>query len=414
MAAELPSSFVLIYSSNLDGDLEPCGCSEFGNQGGLKRRAQVIADLREDNKDLFLVSGGGLLASHTAHDKLISEYILKGFEILNYDAVAVQPNDLAYGVDFSLQKEKFPWVLSNSGGEYFPRERLLERGGNKLAVLSWFNVESLPPTAQLQDVLSLNKSLVTFNARLKDIKKQGYITFVATTMPWSAVQNKLPLENIDIILVKSSYEEYGEALFENGTLVLQAGSRGMRLGRLDLTINKAGIVSYKHQVLPMPPSVPDAESMQAWYDAYNADVKAAYLKSVALRKARRSGDVAYAGVKACKQCHAKEYKTWRDSRHAKAYSSLSHVNKAFDPSCIGCHTVGFEKEGGFIDSDVTSHLKHVQCEACHGVGQAHATSGGQAKTGHHDWPQKKICAQCHVPKHSPEFDYKKYWPNIIH
>jgi len=371
VAAESTSPFVLVYSSNLDGELEPCGCSEFGNQGGLKRRASVIADLRKKHQDLFLVSGGGLLASHTANDKLISQFILKGFALLDYDAVAVQFNDLAYGLDFSLQVKKFPWVLSNSEQGYFAQEQLFERNEKKLAVFSWFNVDSIPPAVPLQEALSLSQSTVAFDERLQKAKNKGYITFVTTTMPWSAVQNKLPLDNVDIVLVKSAYEEYGEPFMENGTLVLQAGSRGMRLGQVNLTINNARIVSYKHQIRPMPPAVPDAASMQAWYDAYNAEVKAAYQKSVALRKARRSGEAAYVGANACKKCHIDEYKIWRSSRHAKAYGSLSRVNKAFDPSCIGCHTVGFTKEGGFIDSDVTAHLKQVQCEACHGVGQAH-------------------------------------------
>ena len=48
----------LVYSGNLDSELEPCGCSEEGDLGGLRRHATVLAQLREQHPELVALSSG--------------------------------------------------------------------------------------------------------------------------------------------------------------------------------------------------------------------------------------------------------------------------------------------------------------------------------------------------------------------
>ena len=90
----------LIYSGNLDGELEPCGCTAEGDLGGIRRRATMIQSLRKQHPDLFLVSAGGLLSGFAANGRLTNEYILKGFAVMDYDAVGLQWDDLQYGAEF--------------------------------------------------------------------------------------------------------------------------------------------------------------------------------------------------------------------------------------------------------------------------------------------------------------------------
>ena len=75
--------------------------------------------------------------------------------------------------------------------------------------------------------------------------------------------------------------------------------------------------------------------------------------------------------------------------------------------CVECHNENAE-------SIAASKHRIIQCENCHGPARAHAESGGTTPTAHHDWPKARICAQCHVHEHSPEFDLDRYWPRIAH
>jgi|GEM_PF-7059076 len=88
-AAELS----ILYSGNLNGELEPCGCSEESNLGGILRRATIIDRLRAERPDLIAISNGGLLDWTTTTDTIKNRFILKGFAQLGYDAVGVQWRD---------------------------------------------------------------------------------------------------------------------------------------------------------------------------------------------------------------------------------------------------------------------------------------------------------------------------------
>lgn len=402
----------LIYTGNLDGELEPCGCSEGGDKGGLKRRANVLDKLRKEDPGLYLISSGGLLLSEVAQDKLKSKYILKGMEALDYDAIGVQWRDLSFGVDM-LKNTKLPFIMSNHNGQDFFGKSIINNKHAKLAFFSWLDPSRNPQKKMHNPIV--NNNIESLAKKLQTAKSRNQLTILSTTLPLKLAQRKLPLDNVDILLIKAKYEEFGEPQKINNLLVLQPGSRGMRMGKLNLTVsNKGELLKWKHKVIALPKEVGDAPRMAEWYDNYNAEVKAEYEKRTAIRKKLESGESPFAGETVCKNCHSKEHKKWSGTRHAEAFYALQDVNKSFDPDCIRCHTVGFETPGGFIDPTITENLMHVQCENCHGAAKAHAQSAGQKPTLNKKWDNAKICGQCHIQKHSPEFNFKTYWPKISH
>ncbi len=403
----------IAYSGNIDGELEPCGCSIEGDSGGILRHSSTLKKLRGQHPDLIAFSGGGLIVSMVPQDKLTGEYILKGFSQLDYDAVGLQWTDLAYGTGFVLDHE-INWISSNWVDDAFKSSQIIKRGEHVLTFFSWLDPAESPAAAmQVEHNGQAGDDVDQLGQRLQQAQQQG-LTVLSTTLPLAQAKS-LPLEYVDILLIRAAYEEYGEPQRFGNTLVLQPGSRGMRLGKLDLSLDDNGRISdFEHEVISMPPAVEDDPALLAWYDEYNATVKKAYLKRVELRKALASGESPFVGEEVCQTCHEEEHAIWRDSLHSNAFAKLEQVNKAFDPSCIKCHTVGFEKEGGFIDIDATPHLLNVQCENCHGAGRKHAESAGFEPVANQAYKPEQMCAQCHVQKHSPSFDYSSYWPRIRH
>jgi len=412
-SAAAASTLTLVYSGNLDGELEPCGCSEAGDLGGLKRRATLLDRLRAENPQLVVISSGGLLHVEGAGDRLKSEYILSGFKRLGYDAIGLQWRDLALGPELVLGAG-LPWVASNWHDDSLSASRLIERRGARIAFFSWLDPQQSPLQQMQGSHMLVDDDVAGLHRALRQAKADGAITVLATELPLKLAASELGLEDVDILIQRSAYEEYGEPVMQGKTLVLQPGSRGMRLGRVNLTLADGRIQSWQHQVLPMPDTIPDAEIMHDWYEDYNAAVKAAYLKRVELRKQREQGQSPYVGEEVCQTCHQAEHKVWSASNHAMAYDDLEAVGKSFDPECIQCHVVGFDKPGGFVDMSMTGHLMGVQCESCHGAGRAHVEAQGKVALPNSDWDRGKMCAQCHTQPHSPGFTVDKYWPKIRH
>ncbi len=140
----------------------------------------------------------------------------------------------------------------------------------------------------------------------------------------------------------------------------------------------------------------------------------------------------YIGVDKCKSCHGAaesgdQHGKWLASKHAKAFETLSSeeskklgaekgvadVTKADE--CVSCHVTAF----GVPDDQIKKgfdRAKGVQCETCHGPGDAHmkarfaAAAKGDAPAGPVQIPAGEIisvpteetCKACHNEK-SPSY-----------
>ena len=147
LLAGTPPRLTLIFSGNLNGELEPCGCTVEGDLGGIKRRTTMVDRLRKKDPALVLVSTGGLLASEAAEDRLTGRYILKGLQALDYDAIGVQWQDLAFGTGF-IAGHKLPWVATNWRDAHFSKERDIRRGPVRIAFFDWLAPKASPVTKQ--------------------------------------------------------------------------------------------------------------------------------------------------------------------------------------------------------------------------------------------------------------------------
>lgn len=146
----------------------------------------------------------------------------------------------------------------------------------------------------------------------------------------------------------------------------------------------------------------------------------------------------YIGAAKCKNCHASDetgnqHAAWTKMEHAKAYEALaSEEAKKFaaergiadpqkDEKCLKCHTTGFGAPPEAFDKKFDLKLG-VQCETCHGPGEAHmkarmaaAMSEDPAKKllGEGEivgTPERQLCVTCHnteSPTYKPFCYFKR-------
>ncbi|RLA33934.1 MAG: hypothetical protein DRR03_07145 [Gammaproteobacteria bacterium] len=402
----------LIYSGNLDGELEPCGCTAETDYGGLSRRATYLDGLRADGADPVVITTGGLLTADIGADRIKARFILTGLEALDYDAVGVQWSDLVYGRDF-LTGHSLPYVASNWSGDDLPPSQLITRTDVRLRLFQWLDPSDSPRLKMAGSQREVHDDTSLLATALAGARTRGETTLLMTTLPLERAQAELPLADVNLLLVAATPENPGEVRQVGSMLVLSPGTRGMRLGRVDLDIGADGSLgTWQASTVELTDSVPDAARLADWYAAYNDALRQDYMRSVKARKARTTGTSPYTGAKTCTVCHQAATTAWQASRHAGALDALEQVGKAFDPNCVVCHSVGFGQDGGFLAMDETPGLANVQCESCHGPGRTHVETAGES------YPEKRVateaCAGCHHPNHSPAFAYTDYWPRIVH
>ena len=142
----------------------------------------------------------------------------------------------------------------------------------------------------------------------------------------------------------------------------------------------------------------------------------------------------YVGAAKCKMCHmskGKQYPTWSESKHAKAFESLKSeaalkigkekgiADPSTDAKCLKCHSTASE-----IDATLNGGIKNeegVSCETCHGPGSAYKApavmrSRDESIKNGLIVPDEKLCLKCHNSE-SPTFkgfDYATYNAKITH
>jgi 2',3'-cyclic-nucleotide 2'-phosphodiesterase (5'-nucleotidase family) len=123
------------------------------------------------------------------------------------------------------------------------------------------------------------------------------------------------------------------------------------------------------------------------------------------------GTPGYVGGQPCIFCHRSASDFWQRTPHADAYTTLSREFKEYNLDCVSCHVTGYERPGG---SNVThvDKLQGVQCEACHGPGSLHATTGGSAPITR--TPAESVCRSCHHTPHvADDWNLLSSWSKIV-
>lgn len=111
----------------------------------------------------------------------------------------------------------------------------------------------------------------------------------------------------------------------------------------------------------------------------------------------------------CGNCHADFQKKWVTTKHAGAWTALNS-SPGKQESCFSCHSVtgkGNKAVGTLVAHDVVKDSTYydVQCESCHGAGQAHVEG---VASGSLTRPLARIsmggtgnCGDCHSGVHTP-------------
>jgi len=160
-----------------------------------------------------------------------------------------------------------------------------------------------------------------------------------------------------------------------------------------------------------------------------------------------SSKFAYVGVKKCKICHLRIFKSWEQTKMARAMNALRpgvaveakkkhgldwERDYTGDPSCLPCHTTGYGRPGGYAvppEDDRGAQrraesLTGVGCEACHGPGDVYIKTFKEIQKTRRPYSVEELrkvglvvpadthCRRCHSsrsPTYDPSvpFDYAK-------
>ena len=444
---------VLVITGELDGYIEPCGCTGKENQkGGLSRRQNFLTAMKSAGWPVVAVDLGGLVKRFGRQAEVKYQSIADGLRQMGYSGIGFSPADLRLPAEelvaavAPVGNEPTPFLSANVGllgldANITPRFRVVEIGGLRVGITS---VLADSKSADLRnDAIEVTAA----EAALQEVVKlmQPGLCDHYVLLSWGNPEEARALAKsfpqFDVVVTSGGADEPPASLpvLENGARLVELGHKGMfavTIGFFD-----APDSSIKSQRVPLDARWGEAEDMIDLLATYQRELESLGLNGLGLSPVRHQTGRRFAGSDACIDCHAYAYEVWEDSSHSYALTTLEdqEPRRDSDPECLSCHVVGwapqrFEPfEGGFLSMQKTPHLAHNGCENCHGPAAAHtAVERGDVRasiterdrlreelTMSIDTPESKQkvianCLECHDLDNSPEFEFDDYWPSVDH
>ena len=352
-----------------------------------------------------------------------ADLIVEAFNEIGCDAVNVGEYDLYAGRAYLEEKAReaqFPFLSANlrdaaTGELAFQPYTITEKADLTIGIFGL-----ITDRFKLKDPSLVAEDPVTAAQRVVNELRPKCDLLIALTYMGVMDDQRVAQQvaGIDMIIGGRSGAVLSQPLVINGTLIMQAQNRGRYLGQLELVLGESplrlyksiatdipdGATRYTNTIMPMSDSIASDAHIQQMVDTYK--------QSTAEREQARptprapQAAVRYMGHEACKDCHTPQHEFWKKTLHAHAYATLVSKSDEYNPECVGCHTTGYNKPGGFPQPNMVTYardLRDVQCEMCHSVGFTHVQLPRRNTITRR--PPATTCQTCHTADTHPDFDY---------
>lgn len=345
----------IFFSANRQGEIEPCGC-QVNQIGGLNRfKAYLDEDKRKIPTDALLVDSGDTFFSvnpltETRRKPELSRarVIARAYQMMKLDALTPGERDFAGGIDGLRELQILTGatflttnLVDKTGKPLFERTRIVNRGGLKIGLFSLSDekafsgitdVKVLPPGPVLKQVVEEFR-----NQKVDKVVLLSHLGLIQD-------REIAGMGGIDVILGSHSMDILPSPEVVNGVGIMQPQNEGQQLGVFDLY---AASGKYSGFLVDLSKKYDVKNSISTLMSHYKAEVREIALSQGNSPANSTKARPYVAHPNQCRQCHAAQYDWWEKTKHASAYLVLYAKNQLFDPECIGCHSVGFQKEGGF-------------------------------------------------------------------
>ncbi len=299
----------ILFTNDHRGQVDPLPSTDPSQPvGGVTRRASLIKKIVAEvgPSKVLLVDSGGMFTGTAFSDLTSGEADCAAYQLMQYDAVGLGPHDFDYGKKTLVEYRKIfriPWVSANTvvrnNFQNFMRPYILKYAGVRVGMIGFSNPDT-PALTRRDNISGLIFNPPGASAQgLHSILKKDADFFIALSQLGVEGDRKLAKDNPFLHVIIGGYSRtlLDKPIVETkadgslaGPLIVQAGSQGLYLGRLDLTVEghhdpktkkeEYFVRDYKYQLIPITSDLPDDPAMAALLERYKAKLKSKPLEEV--------------------------------------------------------------------------------------------------------------------------------------
>ncbi len=418
----------LFFTSQTHGRLTHCGCFS-GQYGGLARLRSAI-EVDGPFAGAIGVDVGDALEGPEDYQLLKYKQVVKAYAEMRY--VVLNAGHREAGLSAEALRtvaaaSPMPLVSANlldraTGKPVLPGWTVIREGGRRIAFVGVVDPRGLADT--LGEGLAVEDMATCLGRILPAVMREAdVLVLLAFTDEASLTALSAQFYEFSLIL-GGKVSQPAQALQKQGqSYIYYTANEAKSFGALELVLPKAGPPFVgQHAITLLDKRYMEHDEILALVMAYQREVGQTRLAVdspehvMAERIPGARAGASYVGSQACMNCHPGAAKVWQQSGHSGAFNALVEKRADADPSCIGCHTVGFGTPSGYRREYGAAKLTQVGCESCHGPGSTHIAqrqSGGPV-TAHFRPIGPGDCLKCHHGDFSRPFEWDKFWWHIQH
>ena len=413
------------FTCDTHGRLEPCGCFA-GQLGGLTRAHSWLQNRRLP--DSLLVDVGGSIVGQEDYHVIQYGYILDAYHRMGYQALNLGAEEAeldAITIREAAARSRSP-LLSASLVDTNSRELLAKPStivtikGRKIGILGVLDPRSVSAPGKDVAILSLDDAI---SRQLTSLSSECDELILLAFAP-EAELRRLAQEYYEfpLILGGDVRQPSQSVTRENQSIILATTNQARTVGQVTLVRKNGSVEAEDFDIHMLYPKVPQSQEIAALSSAFRKEIRNTAL-TIDNPDAPTATSIpgvkplaTYVGSQSCKPCHEEDYRIWQKSGHGHAFEALVRRESDADPTCVGCHTVGFGDPSGYRRAYEATKLIDVGCESCHGPGSEHVAIHTAGKV-----PAFKFrplgpgdCLTCHHGEFSRPFDWNTFWPPVEH
>ena len=241
--------------------------AEYCLAGGYARIATVLNQVRQERSgQVLFFDGGDTLHGTFAAVKGKGEPLVPILNALRPDAMTAHW-EFAYGPEQFKKvagQLTYPVLACNiyeqaTHNLFFPASRIYEAGGLRVGVIGIASPivdKTMPPSFSTGLYFTLgNVELPGIIAQLRNKEKVDLVVVLSHLGFPQDVKLAQEARGIDVLLSSHTHNRLFAAKQVGQTIIIQSGSHGSFLGRLDLAIQDRRITSFHHELLVMDESI---------------------------------------------------------------------------------------------------------------------------------------------------------------
>lgn len=364
----------LIYSNDVLGELEPCGCRN-NPLGGMTRKARML-ELRPDFKKagafLQLDAGNLLFESASLPEQLAKQsevqasHLVDALNLLGHDAVTPGEKDFALGLrtfERLRKRARFKFLAANlrrKGAPFLPASAVFTRpraGGQlRIGVIGVVGDDLGWPRE-----LKATAPIPAARAEARKLRPKVDVLIALTHLGFEKDQELAKaVPELDLVVGGHSQTFLQDPPKQGKTVLYQSSFRNQYVGVVTLAKPFSGD---GHQLVALdaafdPPAGADAGSLSAKMEALVKKFKDTVAEINSKEEAKlvqasipsaAGGGPKFHTFPRCAECHLKQFDFWRKTPHANALEPLLKASQARNKACLGCHTVGLGDPEGFAN-----------------------------------------------------------------